>query len=153
MKKNEVNIKNQFESLKRVPPFRTPENYFENFSEHLLTRIGEEEKQKKNSSLFVILKPALAIAAVLVLALMLSYEPVKEYILSKKVNVIRPATNTVGDNSIVAVPGALISAFSEEQFLSAFSDMDQIDSNILTSEKLEDYIATNYSDYEILTNN
>lgn len=153
MKKKDDNIKNQPGSLKKEQPFRTPENYFETFAERLITRIAEEEYPEKKRSLLVILKPIVAIAAVFVLALLLVYEPLKKFFPSEQETVVQEISNKNFDDSTSGIPGALISNFSEEQFLSAFTDTNILESRTLSSENLAEYIADNYSDYEILTNN
>ena len=153
MKNKDENIKNQLGSLKKEHPFRTPGNYFETFAERLSTRIAEEEYPEKKRSLVVILKPILAIAAILVLALLLVYKPIKKLFPSEQETVVQEMPNKNFDESMSGIPGALISNFSEEQFLSAFTDTNILESKTLSSENLADYIADNYSDYEILTNN
>ena len=57
------------------------------------------------------------------------------------------------DDSVSGISAALLSNFSEEQLLSAFSALKELDSKTLSSENLADYIAANYSSYEILTDN
>jgi hypothetical protein len=153
MKEKDGNIKNQLGSLKKDLPFRTPGNYFETFAERLSMRIAAEEVPEKKRSLVVILKPLLAVAALLVLALLLVYEPLKKIFPAGQETVVQVISNPKVDDSTGAIPGTLISNFSEEQFLSAFTDTDNLESRTLSPENLADYIADNYSDYEILTNN
>ena len=153
MKAKDDNIKNLFGSLKKDYPFGVPENYFETFAERLNNRIEEEELRNKRRSLFVTLNPILKFAAVLAVAMLLVYVPYKKYFPSVQENLVQNSSiNNIGD-STSAISGYFMSNFTEEQFISAFADMDILESKTLSSEKLGDYITANFSEYDILTNN
>ena len=51
------------------------------------------------------------------------------------------------------VSANIISYFSEAQFLSALSDMHEFETDTISPEKLGDFIASNYSDYDIIAYN
>ena len=153
MKDKSGNIENLFGSLKKENPFRVPENYFETFADRLNVRIKEEERSRNKRTLFIYLKPIMAAAAVLVLVMLLIYVPVNKFFYDKLGNIAQNRPGQVLDDSANAIPAVLISNFSEEQLLSAFSDANDLESKKLSSENLADYIAANYSSYEILTDN
>jgi len=92
-------------------------------------------------------------AAIFVLGLLLIYVPYKKFTTAHQDNLVQMLSESGVDDTSAVIPAALFSNFSDEQFLSAFSDMDILESKTLSSEKLADYITANYSDYEILTNN
>ena len=59
-------------------PFKTPEGYFDSFSERLMDRIEREEaKPKASRTRLNILRPALTLAASFVLIFFIIYFPVK----------------------------------------------------------------------------
>jgi len=153
MKTKNVNIENLFGSLKKETPFRVPENYFETFVDRLVVRIQEEENSNKKRSLFTYFKPMMAVAAILVLAMLLIYIPITKILPSDSGNIAQNRSEKNIDDSVSGISAALISNFSEEQLLSAFSAMNDLDSKTLTSENLAVYIADNYSSYEILSDN
>jgi len=153
MKEKNGNIENLFGSLKKESPFRVPENYFETFSDRLNVRIQEEENSRIKSSLFIYFKPMLAVAAILVLAMLLIYIPITKLLPSDSGNIAQNRSEKNLDDSVYGIPAALISNFTEEQLLSAFSASNDLDSKTLTSENLAVYIADNYNSYEILSDN
>ena len=128
MKKTDGNIENQLGNIKKGQPFRVPENYFETFADRLMIRIAEEggELHRKKRSLVIYLRPILMVAASILLVMLLFSVPTSRFFSSD---------------------------FSEGQFLLAVSDMKDLDNKTLTSESLADYIATNYSEYDIIANN
>ena len=152
MKDKEENIENLFGNLKKGQPFTIPENYFETFPDRLNARMEKDEHRNTIKSLLVTLKPLLAIAAIFVVVLLLVYKPAKNYLSSDHGNIVLNIPNRILDDSASNFPDALISNFSEEQFLSAYRDLDILESKTLTSENLADYIVDNYSYYEILAN-
>jgi len=153
MKEQDKHIEDLFGNLKKSQPFRVPENYFEKFAERLSARMEEEVQTEKKRSLIIALKPLMAMAASLLLVMLLVYVPYKKYFSANSEYMAQIKSNGGTNDSSNAVPDALISNFSEEQFMTAFSEMDNPDSGTLSTENLAAYIADNYSDYEILTNN
>ena len=153
MKTKDDNIKHLFGSLKKDNPFRVPENYFETFTDRLNDRIDEEAQRSKKRSIFVILNPILKFAAVFAIAMLLVYIPLKKYFPAVQENLVQNSSIKNFDDSQSAVSGDFIFNFTEEQFISAFADMDVLESKTLSPENLSDYISANYSDYEILSNN
>lgn len=69
----------ELENMKHNNPFGVPEGYFENFSERLEKRIQVEEEHKNVfRKIVVVLKPAIGLAASLLLVLFLIYSPFKK---------------------------------------------------------------------------
>lgn len=154
MKEVNTNIENLFGSHKKGQPFRVPEGYFETFADRLKERIQEEEQPNKKRSLFVYLKPVLMMAASFAVIMLLVFVPVKKYFPSTgKGYIAQQKLNRDSVDSSVAVPATLISYFSEGQFLSAVSDMNELEADTLSTENLGDFIAANYNDFEIIANN
>lgn len=153
MKEKNGNIKNLFGSLKKESPFRVPENYFETFADRLNIRIKEEKRSANKRSLYIYLRPIVAIAAIFVLVMLLIYTPVTKLLPSGTGNIAQNQSEKSKDDSSNGIQGSLISNFSEEQLLAAFSALSDLDSKNLSSENLADYIAANYSSYEILADN
>ncbi len=155
MKQNEENIENLFEKFGNQQPFRVPENYFETFAERLKVRIGEEEQPHKKRSLFLYLKPALMMAASIAVIGLLVYVPIKKYFPESEGYVsLQQSDKTVTDlQNTISVPLDLISYFTEGQFLYAVTEMKAFDAETLSTELLGEFIAANYSDFEIIANN
>ena len=153
MKEKDENIENRLGNLKNGQPFRVPEGYFETFADRLMVRIKEEEQPNKSRSLFFYLKPVLMMAASIVLVMLLVSVPIKKFFPSGKVYVAQQQSNIDSVDSASEIPATLISYFSEGQFLTAVADMKEIESDTLSADKLADYIAANYSEYDIIANN
>jgi len=153
MKEKNVNIENLFGSLKKENPFRVPENYFETFADRLTIRIKEEERTNNHRRRFIYFRPIMAIAAILVLAMLLIYVPSTKLLPSGSGNIAQNGSENSIDDSVNGIQGSLISNFSEEQLLAAFSALSDMDSKTLSSDNLADYITANYSSYEILADN
>ena len=153
MKEKNLNIEHLFGKLKKETPFRVPENYFETFADRLNVRIQEEKNSYYKRSLFIYFKPMMAVAAILVLSMLLIYIPITKLLPSDSGNIVQNRSEKNVNDSVSGIPAALISNFSEEQLLAAFSASNDLDSKTLTADNLAVYIADNYSSYEILTDN
>ena len=154
MKEENENIENLFGSHIKGQPFRVPEDYFETFADRLKERIEEEEQPNKKRTLFVYLKPVLMMAASFAFVMLLVYVPIKKYLPSTdKGYITQQKWNSDSVDSSVVVPATLISYFSEGQFLSAISDMNELEADTISTENLGDFIAANYNDFEIIANN
>ncbi len=154
MKKTDENTENKFENHKKDQPFRVPDNYFETFEDRLMVRIREEEQSNKKRSLFFYLKPALMMAASFAFVMLLIYVPAKKFFPSTgKAYVIKQKVNIDSVDSVKVLPTTIFDYFSEAQFLSAVSDMEELKSDTLSNDSLADFIAANYSDYDVFANN
>jgi hypothetical protein len=152
MEKKNENIENLLGSNKKDYPFSVPEGYFETFHDRLKVRIAEENQPDRKRSLIFYLKPVLMMAASIVLVMLLVSVPIKKFFPSGKGDVAQLQLNINGEVSNDTIPSTLISYFSEGQFLSAVSDMNELESDTLSADNLADYIAFNYSDYDIISN-
>jgi hypothetical protein len=155
MKQKEENTQNLFGNLRNDQPFRVPDGYFETFADRLKVRIEEEEQPNKKRSLLFYLKPALMMAASFAFVMLLVYVPLKKYFPSNQgyVSLQQSNKDSINNGSATPVPIDLISYFSEGQFLSAVSDMKAIEAETLSNDSLGDFIAANYSDFEVIANN
>jgi len=154
MKETNENIENQFGNRKKGQPFRVPEDYFETFADRLMVRIEEEEQPNKKRSLFFYLKPALMMAASFAFVMLLVYVPIKKFFpTTGKAFVAGQKVNIDSVDPAITVSGTLISFFSESQFMAAITDMTEFESDTLHNSDLAEFIANNYSDYEIIANN
>ena len=154
MKKTEENIENQFENLGKGQPFRVPEGYFETFAERLMVRIEVEEHPSKKRTLFFYLKPVLMMAASFAFVILLVYVPLKKfYPTTGKAYVSLQKVNTDSVDSASIIPVTLISYFSESQFISAVTDMTTLEHDTIPNDGLADFIASNYNEYDIISNN
>ncbi len=69
----------ELEKIKKQNPFIVPENYFDEFSGRLAQRINTEETHKTVfRKMYVFLKPAIGLAASLILIFMLVYSPLRK---------------------------------------------------------------------------
>ena len=150
MKEQDENIENLLGKLSRQQPFYVPENYFETFADRLQSRIEDKEQSVRKKSLFLYMKPALSIAASIALFMLLVYVPITKFFPSDKGYI---SHNQTSKDSVGLIPVELITYFTEGQFLSAVSEMNELDKRKLSPDSLADYIAANYNDYEIIANN
>ncbi len=153
MKEKDENIENLFGNLKNIHPFKVPESYFETFADRLMVKIEEEEQPIKKRSLFLYLKPIMTMAASFALVMLLVYVPINKFFPSGKGYITQQQLNNEPIDTVDVLPTALISYFSESQFMSAISDMADLESDTLSTDSLADYIAANYTDYDIIANN
>ncbi|MEI6142873.1 MAG: hypothetical protein WCP85_26590 [Mariniphaga sp.] len=150
MKEQEENIENLFGNVVNKQPFRVPEDYFETFADRMKARIAEEQSPIRKKTLYYYLKPALSMAASIALVMLLVYVPIKRFFPSSEIHLSDVQANK---DSIGLIPVEFITYFSEGQFLSAVSEMNEIETQKLSPDSLADYIAANYNEYEIIANN
>jgi len=153
MKEENENIENRLGNLKKDHPFRVPEGYFETFADRLKVRIEEDEQPDKKRSLFFYMKPVLMMAASFAFVMLLVYVPINKFFPSTVKSDLAQQKMTDSVDSADVVPATLISYFSEGQFLSAISEMSELESDTLSTDNLGDFIAANYNDFEIIANN
>ena len=79
--------------------------------------------------------------------------PISKFFPSGKGYISQQQLNNEPIDTVDVLPTALISYFSESQFMSAISDMADLESDTLSTDSLADYIAANYTDYDIIANN
>jgi len=157
MKEENENIEQRLDHLKSDKTFRVPENYFEDFAGRLRARMEEEKKPSLRLSWFMYLKPALGIAAVLIIAILIVKVPVNlsksdQKLLTENAASTETVASSLSDDltasfeSLVQLP--------QSQFLSTLEqDVNQGDQSQIDPKALEEYLADNSSDYEIIGNN
>jgi hypothetical protein len=153
MKEKDEDIENRFGNLKKSQPFRIPEGYFETFSYRLMFRIKEIEQPTEKRTLYFYLKPALSLAASIVLVILLVFVPIKKFYPPGKGYLAQQKNHIDPVDSLSELSATLISYFSEGQFMTAVSEMDEFEPKTLSSDNLADYIAANYNEYDIIANN
>jgi len=162
MKEENDNIEQWLDHLKNAKTFRVPENYFEDFAGRLRTRIEEESKPAPRISWFMYLKPALGIAAVLAIAFILVEIPINLSVRNQKLLSENNNTLTTNQPSIETAATSLsneltasfesLAQLSQSQFLSTLEAVDQEGKSQIDSKTLEEYLADNSCDYEIVGN-
>lgn len=153
MKEQDENIENLLGKLSRKQPFYIPEDYFETFADRLQSRIKDDVQSGRKRTLYFYLKPALSIAASIALIMLLVYVPVTKFFHSKDGYLSQNHSSKDSVDSVGVIPVEIITYFTEGQFLSAVSEMNELDKRKLSPDSLADYIAANYNDYEIIANN
>lgn len=164
MKEENENIEHRLEGLKNGKEFRVPEDYFDGFAQRLMTRIKEENKPVIKLSWFTYLKPAFAIAAVLIIAILLIKVPVKLPTRDQKLltnnEIIQTSNRLPNDTSTSNLSDELTAYFEalvqlpQSQFLSVLEeDVNQSDQFKIDPTELEEYLADNSIDYETISNN
>lgn len=152
MKELENNIENRLDHLKMGQPFTVPEGYFETFHERLKARIEAEERPEPKRGLLFYLKPALGLAASFALIFLLVYVPLVKFMPGKDYMAQQTTDNVTADTSADISP-AVFSYFTEGQFLSAFEEMEEYNTNTISPDAIVEYLAINCSDYEIVKAN
>ena len=155
MKMHELEkIAPELSKIKRDPPFRVPENYFDNFPERLHWKVEAQAKasSERGGRLIQMLKPAIGLAAGLALLIILFYGSLKslfpDYIAT---------TNSVYESLITEEERimSLIEKVDETSFFTlvqeSYNGEEQEES--YNDEELLSYLAQNVSEYEIYLDN
>jgi hypothetical protein len=136
----------QLSEIKKENPFGTPDNYFDDFSARLHTRLEAEKKvvPTKQGRIIRFIKPAIGLAASFVLVALLVYWPVKLYLSTEIAdNNLQPDLYEEEFSSMV------VESIDENSF---FTLLDEQENGIEFSEEdLMSYVSTNISEYEIYT--
>ena len=136
--------------IKKEPPFDVPENYFDDFSARLQTRLEAEKTvlPKPKNRVIQLLKPAIGLAASFLVIFMLVYWPIKSFL----------PNYLVKDNAAETAPmseedpyRAIIERMDENTFFALLNENEnEITREVgLNDEELMNYISSNISDYEI----
>jgi flagellar biosynthesis/type III secretory pathway M-ring protein FliF/YscJ len=136
----------ELSKLKKENPFRTPENYFDDFSARFHMKL-EAEKQvpiSRKPRFIQLIKPALGLAASFAIIFMLVYVPLKTFIAkdANKVAKVSETTDSGFEN--------LIDQIDELSFYALLTEND--DEADFTNDDLAVYVSANFSDYEIYEN-
>jgi hypothetical protein len=151
MGEGEKNKRFKISEMKREHPFDVPEGYFEAFSERVSDLVKEEEA---SGSLFRVryLKPVVGIVATVAAILLLVFLPFNEFL-----------SGYITDDDLALIKTEnvdILESFLSDEYLENLGESSfifTIDELMLSEEdkeididELEDYIASNYSDFEIL---
>lgn len=134
----------ELSKIKKENPFRTPENYFEDFSARLQIKLETEKEKgstKTQSRIIQLLKPALGLAAGFALIFMLAYWPLTKLTSQQAKN----SSNQTDETDMIFT--SLVEGMDENSF---FAMLDESESTVqLSDDDLANYLGTNSSEYEI----
>ena len=134
----------ELSKLKKEYPFRTPDNYFDDFSARLQLRLEAEKKATvpRKIRFADILKPALGLAASFAIIFMLVYIPLKTFMPSERTEVAA-VTDDYDEAGILNY----IENIDESSFISLLNEDENKD--VFSDDDLTLYVSANFSDYEI----
>jgi hypothetical protein len=157
MKEEKLNIEKQLEVLKSKEIFKVPENYFEDFAGRLKMRLEQEKRKPVRITWFEsYLKPALSMAAVLAILLLAIYIPVQKTFKGEQITQSSQShqTNQVQLASEQGDSYEALTMLPQSQFLSTLEEVEnQDDIAAIDPKALEEYLADNSFDYELMINN
>jgi len=140
------NIAPKLSKLKKERPFRTPDNYFDDFTARLQIKLEAEKKvvPKQKSVLLRFLKPAIGLAASFALILMLVYWPLKTFMPSEVVETEETIDNS--DSEFLNI----VEDLDESSFFAVLEESNGTDD--FTDDDLIAYVDANFTSYEIFEN-
>ena len=130
--------------IKKENPFGVPDNYFDDFSARLQTKIHAEKEvlPEKKDKIIRLLKPALGLVASFALIFLLVYWPLNEFMDNRMTETLPPQPEFMEDQYL-----SLVESIDEESF---YALLEQTDKQAqLTDEEWMDYINNNISEYDI----
>lgn len=144
-------LKNQFTELSKYGkevPFRVPENYFDDFSARLQTRLETEKTANPETENRIIkfLKPALGLAASFALIFMLVYWPVK-WITPEKTAGTQDMENGLSDLEFRSI----LEGIDMNTFYALFEE-EPAPNNEISNDEMLQYLSASISDYDIFLN-
>jgi len=136
-------ISPELSKLKKENPFRTPDNYFDDFSAQLQMKLEAEKKSVpiQQNRIIRFLKPAIGLAASFTIIFMLVYWPLKTFVPSEVAN------NTEILNMNEMEYRNNLEGIDENSFYSLLEE--KTTSIEFSDEDLISYVNTNVSEYEI----
>jgi len=143
----------ELSKIKNGSPFRAPDNYFDNFSDRLSKRIGEERAGHSTAGKQIIhlIKPALKVAASIAFIAMLVY--------SAMTYLLPGAFKRQPGNEVALTEEERISSFIENVDENSFFALIQETEPVISeeeqfdNEELLSYLCCNISEYEIYLEN
>lgn len=140
----------ELEKMKKQNPFVVPENYFNEFSEHLTQRINAEEEHKSVfRKVYVFLKPAIGLAASLILIFLLVYSPLKKT--PKISNSIHPNENITQSQTVFNTKNEPALSREKTNVPTEYNSENKLQTNTTnTISPSADEIGTLVSDYDIV---
>lgn len=136
----------ELSKIKKEIPFRVPENYFEDFSARLQTKLETEKEgtTKTQSRIIQFLKPAIGLAAGFALIFMLAYWP-----LTKLTSNQQAKNNSTQTDETDMIFTSLVEGMDENSFVAMLEESES--EGQLSDEDMANYLSTNSSEYEIYT--
>lgn len=130
--------------IKKETPFRTPDNYFDDFSARLQMKIQSEKEvlPEGKNRIIRLLKPVLSLAASFVLIFLLVYWPLNEFMDNQVAETATEESEITDDEYL-----SLVESIDEESFYALLEQTDTQEQ--LSDEELIDYIDNNISEYDI----
>ena len=135
----------ELSKIKKENPFRTPENYFEDFSARLQIKLETEKEKgstKTQSRIIQFLKPALGLAAGFALIFMLAYWP-----LTKLTSNQQAKNNSIRTDETDMIFTSLVEGMDENSFFAMLGESES--TGQLSDDDLANYLSTNSTEYEI----
>jgi hypothetical protein len=141
------NIAPELSKLEKEVPFRTPKNYFDDFSARMQTRM-ESEKQaeqvpEQKTKIIQLLKPFIGLAASFALIFLLVYVPIKTFVKPEITEVASTTENVTSDSEILNI----LEGLDESSFFALLDETETTDE--FTNDDLVLYVSANFTDYEI----
>ena len=137
----------ELSKLKKEYPFRTHENYFDDFSVRLQMRIKAEKHagEPRKTRFIQLLKPALGLVASFALIFMLVYVPLKTF-MPNRIPELAESTNEFETGIL-----NYIENIDESSFISLLNEPKDKEVEF-SDDELALYVSANFSDYEIYAN-
>lgn len=139
-------IASELSKIKKENPFRVPENYFDDFSARLQSKLDAEQNAVpvKKNNIIRYLKPAIGLAAGFALVFSLAYWPLKT---------LTPNQTAESDVQEISVSDMLFASAVEGIDVNSFYELLEkpAGNEQLSDEDLANYVNTNVSEYEIYT--
>ncbi len=140
----------ELSKIKKEPPFRVPDRYFDDFSARLNSRLEAESEvvPEPKKGIIRYLKPALGLAASFALIFMLVYWPLNKFLPAylartdapieqeNEIDTYMPSFERIDEDSFFAI--IVESATETDTIVESFND-----------EELLNYLSANVSDYEL----
>jgi flagellar biosynthesis/type III secretory pathway M-ring protein FliF/YscJ len=144
--------------IKKEQPFGVPENYFDEFSARLQTKLEAEKRvlpQQKNR-VIRLLKPAIGLAASFIVIFLLVYLPIKSFLPNYTANNIPQAEQVETEINEEDDYITLLENIDENSFFSLLQESfknNEPKEEDFNDEELLSYLSSNISDYEIYIQN
>jgi len=141
----------ELSDIKKEQPFKVPEGYFETFSGRLTERIKEERYSKVKLQRMRYIRPVVGIAVSIAAILLLMFLPLQN-IVDRHLPADGSAATEEGVYNDFESVFSYITNVGENSFIFTINELMNTDENgKLEIDELEDYIAYNFSDYDIVT--
>ncbi len=135
----------ELSKIRKENPFGTPQNYFDDFSARMQSKLEEEKHPTlvEKPRIIQLLKPVLGLAASFALIFMLVYVPLKTFINPSQITEVAQASE-YSDTDFLNV----LEQIDESSFFAMLNNETETTEDF-TDEELEMYVSANFTDYEI----